>query len=201
MNPRALVPTAIAATLLGFVDPFPAPVRALFALIGFGAAFICAGHLVKTTTPAPADHLPRASTTTAPAPRVPMPMFAGLNVQPPAPEPPPGIDPETGEILQDQPHGSAGSEPERPSPSPSPASTPPAEPVEPSSAPVGLGTFVRWVKADRSGLGQIVSIGTEEAEIRPAWPCPTRQLSVPLRSITPITPHELSEALQCTPTA
>ena len=183
--------------------------RAGFAIVGMVLLVWGIGPVITSTRPVPAEHLQRASTPVAPAPmpRIPPSMFAGLNAQPAAPEPPLGIDPETGEVLEgavkappnnaeDQPQGSAGAEPERPSPLPCPAKNPLAEPIEPPSAPVGPGAFVRWVKADRSGLGQIVDVGTEAAEVRPFHPCPTKQLTIPLRSLTTLTPNELAEALQ-----
>lgn len=194
MKTRTYVLIAIVATSLAFVDPFPRVIRGLFAVLGFAAALIAAGHFARWTTPVPPQHLP----TVPSAPRAPLAMFDVLEVQPAAPEPPPGIDPYTGEVLNPvgQPQGSAGAEVPRPSPLPCPASNPLAAPIDPVAAPVGLGTFVRWAKGDRSGLGQVLSVGTEEAEIRPAWPCPTRQLTVPLHALTPLTPDQLAEALR-----
>jgi len=172
--------------------------RAGSAIVGMALLVWGIGPVITSSRPVPAEHLQRASTPSAPVPRprIPASMFAALDLQPAAPEPPPGIDPHTGEILKDQPQSSAGAEPARPSPLPSPATNPLAAPIDPVAAPVGLGTFVRWAKGDRSGLGQILSVGTEEAEIRPAWPCPTRQLTVPLHALTPLTPDQLAEALR-----
>jgi len=170
--------------------------RAGAALVGLALLVWGIGPVITSSRPVPAEHLQRASNPSAPVPRVPMPMFASLNAQPAAPEPPPGVDPETGEILEDQPQSSAGAEPERPSPLPCSASNPLAKPIEPPRAPVGPGTFVRWAKADRSGLGQVLDVGTEAAEVRPFHPCPTKQLTIPLRSLHPLTPTELAEALQ-----
>ena len=192
---RINVTLTIAAVLVGMAGPIPTPARGVCAALAMALALHTAGRFVRWTVPAPAEHLQRASTPSAPVPRprIPVSMFSGL--QPAAPEPPPGIDPDTGEVLEDQPQSSAGSEPDRSSPLPCPASNPLAKPIEPPRAPVGPGTFVRWTKGERAGYGQIVDVGTESAEIRPCWPCPTKQLTVPLHSLTPLAPNELTEAL------
>jgi hypothetical protein len=195
---RINVTITILAVLVGMVGPIPTVARGLSAALAMVLGLHTAGRFARWTVPAPAEHLQRASTPAAPAPmpRIPPSMFAGLSAQPAAPEPSPGIDPYTGEILEDQPQSSAGAEPERPSPLPCPAKNPLAEPIEPPSAPVGPGTFVRWTKNGRDGLGQIMDVGTEAVEIRPFLPARSNRVTVSLHSITTLTPHELAEALQ-----
>lgn len=188
------MPIGTFVALVAMTGRLPLSARFGFACAGMVLLVWGIGPLLTSSRPVPADHLQRASTTSAPAPPAPASASPMFDSYPTAPTPPPGVDPATGEVLDDQPASSAGAEADPVTPSPCPANTPDGADLEPIAA-LALGMPVRWATATRTGLGQVVDIGTEAAEIRPLWPCASKQVTVELGRIVPISPLELAEAL------
>lgn len=216
MRARIPVTAALAATLAAYVPQLPLLLRALAAMAGFGAAITAAGIFCRWTTPVPPEHRPsppnfiaefHSSEPPATAVRQPVAVFAGYSPPSAVVRPPAGVDPETGEVLvsaeiqhrQWNLHNGCSDSAGRPDRSagagPAVATPPPCSAPDPAGDELAVGMAVRWATSTRDGVGQIVDLGAEAAEIRPLWPCASRQVTVPLAGVTPITPHDLAEAL------